>query len=266
MGRDILKDFSTSLLIQAMEENLQGAWIRLGRGLGAVVYDEAEVLWFLSGLPFHITNGIVRTSFPTDTLEERLKQFTSYHVPMVWLISPSTQPANLSSHLESNGWILEEAPGMAVDLLTLNEGLLWPLDLTIVRVNEAEQLKAWLRVMIVGSDIPDDGLAFLLDLATRQTQLADPAVHYYLGLLDGQPVATSLLYLGAGVAGIYSVTTLPEVRRRGIASRLTLAPLLEARAQGYHIGILQSSAMGLNLYRRLGFRAYCTFKAYFWQG
>ena len=75
-----------------------------------------------------------------------------------------------------------------------------------------------------------------------------------------------MLYLGAGVAGIYNVATLQEVRRQGIGSALTVAPLLQARAWGYHIGTLQSTPMGLHLYYRLGFREYCTFQAYFWQG
>ncbi len=42
--------------------------------------------------------------------------------------------------------------------------------------------------------------------------------------------------------------------------------MLEARAWGYRIGTLQSTPTGLNLYRRLGFREYCTFQAYLWQG
>ena len=41
MMQEILDDFSVSSLLNAMEANVQEAWIRLGRGLGAVVHDEA---------------------------------------------------------------------------------------------------------------------------------------------------------------------------------------------------------------------------------
>jgi ribosomal protein S18 acetylase RimI-like enzyme len=84
-----------------------------------------------------------------------------------------------------------------------------------------------------------------------------------LGMLNDRPVATSLLYLGEGVTGIYDVATLPDFRRQGIGEALTVVPLLQARTLGYRIGVLQASPMGLNLYRRLGFREYCTFQAYF---
>jgi predicted acetyltransferase len=68
------------------------------------------------------------------------------------------------------------------------------------------------------------------------------------------------------MAGIYNVATLPELRKQGIGTALTVAPLLDARAWGYQIGTLQSTQMGLHLYRRLGFQEYCTFNAYFWSG
>jgi GNAT superfamily N-acetyltransferase len=64
---------------------------------------------------------------------------------------------------------------------------------------------------------------------------------------------------------IYNVATLPEARGRGIGTALPVAPLLAARAKGYRFGILQSTKMGLNVYRRLGFQKYCTFSFYFWQ-
>ncbi len=71
-----LEDFSRSSLLKAMEENVHQAWIRLGHGLEAEMHEEPEVLWFLSRLPFHLANGIVRTHFPEHVMEERLKQYT----------------------------------------------------------------------------------------------------------------------------------------------------------------------------------------------
>ncbi len=152
---------------------------------------------------------------------------------------------------------------MAVDLRSLDEHLTLPSHLTLQRVSDTEMLKTWLAIMTVGSEIPEDGLTLLLDIVTKHDFKDDASVHYYLGVLGDQPVATSLLYLGCGVAGIYNVATLLGFRRQGIGRALTVAPLLEARTWGYRIGTLQSSPMGLNLYRRLGFREYCTFDAYF---
>ena len=266
----MLGDLSIPPLLRAMEANVHEAWIRLGRVLGAVVYDEPELLWFLSGLPIHLANGIVRTHFPPDmgedTFEKRLGQLTAHHVPMAWLIGPSTSPMDLGSRLEKQGWMHDDAaPGMAIDLRSLDEHLSLPARLTIQRVSDEETLRTWLHVMTVGSEIPGEGLALLLELVTKHGFKGDAAVHYYLGILGDTPVATSLLYLGGGVAGIYNVATLPAVRRQGIGGALTVAPLLEAREWGYRIGILQSTPAGLNLYRRLGFREYCMFHAYFWQ-
>ena len=68
------------------------------------------------------------------------------------------------------------------------------------------------------------------------------------------------------MAGIYALATVPEARGQGLGVALTLAPLLEARAMGYRIGVLASSEMALGLYRRVGFREYCEFHIYFWSG
>jgi ribosomal protein S18 acetylase RimI-like enzyme len=76
----------------------------------------------------------------------------------------------------------------------------------------------------------------------------------YLGYLDGVPVSSNFLIYGEDVVGLYKIATLPDYGRRGIGTALTLMPLYDARDKGYTIAILQSSGMGINLYKRLGFK------------
>jgi predicted acetyltransferase len=67
-------------------------------------------------------------------------------------------------------------------------------------------------------------------------------------------VATSILFNGAGVVGIYGVGTIPQARHRGVGAAMTLESLLDAHQQGYHFAVLFSSRMGYSVYKRLGFR------------
>ncbi len=88
---------------------------------------------------------------------------------------------------------------------------------------------------------------------------------HYLGVINGIPVATTSLFLGAGVAGIYFVLTADSVRRQGIGAAIIIAALREARQLGYRIGVLGASSMGYAVYQRLGFREDCKIGIYEWR-
>jgi ribosomal protein S18 acetylase RimI-like enzyme len=62
---------------------------------------------------------------------------------------------------------------------------------------------------------------------------------------------------------MYCVATLPEARGKGIGAAVTLKPLQEARAAGYRVGVLQSSELGFNVYKKLGFRHLCQIENFF---
>ena len=63
-------------------------------------------------------------------------------------------------------------------------------------------------------------------LATAGIEPEGPMRHY-VGLLDGEPVGASSLMLAAGVASLQLVATVPQVRRRGVGTTMSLAPDLQ---------------------------------------
>jgi ribosomal protein S18 acetylase RimI-like enzyme len=80
--------------------------------------------------------------------------------------------------------------------------------------------------------------------------------------LDGEPVAAAALFIGAGVAGIYNVCTVPEARGHGIGTAVTAVALDAAVADGLDLAVLGASDKGYSVYRRLGFRDVSRLRSY----
>lgn len=265
---DILKDHSSPALVAAIKANLFEWYRYLGRSPEAGFRDSPEVTWLLTGFPDAFVNAILRTRAEMDNvdqiIEETLAHFRARDVTTFsWWTEPDAQPADLGEHLMAHGLVYTDGPpGMAADLLELNEDLPEPAGLTIERVEDIETLKKWAYASIIGFGLPETHVDAWFELFAGLG--FDLPLRNYVGILDGEPVSTTELFLAEGVAGIYVVTTVPEARRRGIGAALTLAALREARAIGYRIGILHSSSMGLGVYRRLGFEEYCKMGHYQW--
>ena len=153
---------------------------------------------------------------------------------------------------------------MAVDLKALNESLHRPPGFEVELVNDAKSLQKWSEVLTAAFPLPEFVARPMFDFCfTLGFGKTSPMRNYY-GRLNGEVIATSSLFLGAGVAGIYNVATLPKARRQGIGIAMTLEPLCEARALGYRVGILSSSQLGVGVYRKLGFKEYCKIGQYSW--
>jgi GNAT superfamily N-acetyltransferase len=142
---------------------------------------------------------------------------------------------------------------MAADLSELNQTTKDIPGLTVDRVVDTAGLSAWMDIWMR----LDDG-----ERESREQLYAslgldgERQLRHYLAKLDGQPVATSQLFLGSEAAGIYCVTSIPEVQRRGIGTAVVLAPLLEARALGYYVAVLGPTPEAQGMYARMGFELF----------
>jgi ribosomal protein S18 acetylase RimI-like enzyme len=85
----------------------------------------------------------------------------------------------------------------------------------------------------------------------------------YVGYVDGEPVSTAAIVLGADALGVYNVATLPEHQFRGYGEAVMRHALDDARRlTGVEQTILQSTPAGLKLYRRMGYREVTTVGVY----
>ncbi|UCG69460.1 MAG: GNAT family N-acetyltransferase [Thermoplasmata archaeon] len=198
-------------------------------------------------------------------IEENIEYFKRSRLPWIWWIGPSSKPKDLGKHLVDYGFIHRyDMPGMVIELQTNSVSVSTPEKFNIIRVKDIDTLKIWVKIasicfpMVIGK-FKDDFFKFESSIGFRNDRIS------YVGYLEGEPVASSTVFLCSGVAGIYNVGTVPEARRKGIGTAMTWIPLKHAVSSGYKVGILHSSRMGYRLYRKMGFNRCCMIGNYMWQ-
>jgi ribosomal protein S18 acetylase RimI-like enzyme len=264
---NILTDVSDAALVTAIRANLCDFFRLLSRGDPAEHFETKRFTRWYSAAPHPWFTGALSSDHPKAGDEafvaEVIEHFRQKGVnTFTWWLEPHLRPSDWESVLSAHGFgFSDDTPGMAVDLQTLNQALPAVDGLEIHTVTDAESLHTWIKVFIYGYGLPPAWESMVYEMYLKLG--LDLPARNYLGYLNGKPVSTSSLFLGGGAAGIYSVATLPEARGKGLGAALTLQPLLDAREMGYHAGVLQSSDMGFNIYKKLGFRHLCQIENFY---
>ena len=249
-------------------------WIELLRYWGNVpsvkIQDDNRVLRIDLGPDFGGWNCVSHLDVaPREAdrmIEESISYFRSYKRPFLWYVTPSTRPRDLAGRLESHGFThVADNPGMAADIEELADGPPMPSGFSLEPVEDKGALRRFFDIWTAGYGYPEFIKEPFIRLYADIGFNPERPDLLYLGYLNGKPVATSMLLLEGSTAGIWWVAVLPEARRRGIGTVMTIKPLMEARSRGIRHTVLISSKMGLSLYRRLGFREYTKLSYYVWE-
>ncbi len=237
-----------------------------GRGPGCEVHEERGVTWFITGIRDPLLNGVMTARLAPEEVGRRvddlLMEFRRRRLPLEWTVGSSTVPQDLGRHLRVKG--LDHVlvvPGMAMDLSTLPDEPV-PPNLTIEPVGSRAELETFLRIFLSTFQIDEAIVPRFLEVRMGLPPDHEEKSVAFLGRLNGRAVASAELFVSGGVAGLYSVGTLPAARGRGIGRAMTIAALREGKERGYRVGALQGTAMGVPVYRRLGFREYGQFEIY----
>jgi len=273
----ILTHPTESELANAVQENL----FALFRAMAEVLPD-GEIVEN-NRLGCHLTfptnpmfKGVWQTRLSDDeadkAIDETLAWFKARNAPfMFWWTGPGTTPTDLDARLRARGLLdmaeqqqelaagihqtEQGAPGMVADLHQVDESLLkkTPPGFVIKEITTESELYDFKKVFVETYEIPEWAGQAWVD-ASLSAGIGNTPWRMYVGYLDGEPVATNMLFNGAGVASVYAVATLPSAQGRGIGAAITLKPLLDAREMGYRFGVLFATEMGIRVYQRIGFR------------
>jgi GNAT superfamily N-acetyltransferase len=220
----------------------------------------------VSARQFSLCNVVLEARLDSTGLDERIAEtlvpYRKSGVNVMWKLGPSTRPHDLDARLVAHGFRVRPAlHGMALRITGEASVPIAVPGLLVREVTDVGLLDLWRRAVDRGFRWPSYGAQDLADnLGHFFGSSSERPFVAYVGISGGQPVASSLVFFGAGVAGIYHVSTVPEHRRRGVGAAVTGAALRDAHTRGYRVAILHATEMGAPIYRRLGFRDVCIVK------
>ncbi len=220
--------------IRALENNFWSLWARFGKGPGCVLHETSNVLWFETPIPLLPYNFVLRFSAEVNVDEQIGAIFGAFDirsVPFLWMIYPSSRPADLDSRLIARGFA--EVELIEGTTLSLKRALPIPSlsrDFDILEVGPQSGISQFLDLVFWRWDISHQYHEQIVGMS-RQFEIGAPGsqIRCWIARENEVPVAKLLLNCDGESAGIYAVATKPEFRGAGLARALTLTALSAAR-------------------------------------
>lgn len=255
-------DISGEIIANLIEYNTAKFFLNLGCLNDDEICDTPEIKYiFTRNWQSRVFMANFNELSASSSIMQVISRIKELNIHILWFVSPMSCPKNLQSILKDHGFKYQnEWNAMAIDLKSVPESFNIPEGMEIKEVRDLGELKTWTDILVESFEFPKIAASYKKYFINAG--LENLNFHYYLGFLNGKPVATSVLFNGKGAAGIFYIGTLPKVRRQGIAKAMVNYLLSEAKNRGYDISILQASEMGYPLYKNIGFKKYYTTKIY----
>jgi GNAT superfamily N-acetyltransferase len=240
-------------------------WEALGRALAdrfeGRVTDDTRVFRYRTGLHSGFLNSVLRADTSAEDVDEFAAEQRGWFpegLPWRWIVGPGSSPADLEDRLRAMGFEARwpPMPAMAIDLESFDATAWVAPGAPVTEILDAAALEDWLNVRRVNLHLDEPTMAAWRRAHGEMGLGPTSMLRQFTGRLNGRPVANCTLFLDpdSGTAGIYHVDVLDDVRGRGFGKAVTAAALGQAAAQGYGLGVLTASPLGVPVYLRLGFR------------
>lgn len=231
---------------QALEDNMLGHFSYLPKHEADMeVIEDNDMTVINSHCHSDMFNIICKIKTQSlDHLTKAVRAFTTKQFPFACWVGFDSEPHSLKTNLEQlNLHCTEQERGMAINLTQLVNKAPYK-DLEIRSINDEGDLQDF--VDVIANLVPNEAEAIkrFYQKSSRFILAEDSPIKLFVGYINHKPIASSRLFCYAGIAGIWDIVTLPQARRKGIATDMTLKALHVGKQLGYQFGVLTASEEG----------------------
>jgi GNAT superfamily N-acetyltransferase len=250
-------------IIHAMQENMFAHMLFFPEQLPSFAVLKAQGLTLVdSGLANDSFNLVFNARLKQnafDIVESTVDHFKRESLPFSWWVSPDDFPIELPELLAHAGLKLAQKNiGMylSIEDHAYEQGIL-----RIERVLDETCMQDFTEVALDYMGHTPAAKAYYDQLSLFPFS-QDDCEQLYVGYLDEEPVTIGILTLHSKVAGIHSLITREQQRRRGFGTAMVQELLMRAQIAEYAIAVLQAHKDAINLYAHIGFEPLCEFYEY----
>lgn len=216
-----------------------------------------SVIAAFSGIPAGFCNRIFVVDTPDEGALERAVEWMETKESPYWVTVTEQARQAIPNRVASIPLTdLGAEPAMVLDSLDKLPGRSSPA--AIDRVRENSDLDDFVSVHMQSFGLPEDIIRKVAD----ESLIDEECAPMFVGRIDDEPVACGQTAITGTTAGVYNVGVVEEHRRKGIGEAMTWEVLRAGKEAGCHIGVLQSSEMGLSVYQRMGFETVFEYNYY----
>lgn len=202
------------------------------------------------------TNRVCNKATPIDQEIQTIKSFFG-ETPFTWVVD-ANDIESIKKLEQNNLQYKASYPAMSLNLSDL-QAAEYPKEITIKTV-DANDKHLWIGIISKSFNYPEHELSKVANLFSKQ--ISSENLKMYLGYYNNQAAAACLVIKHEDIVTMHWVSTLPEMRNKGLGFAITIKALRDAKESGAREAILLSSVLGKPIYNRLGFQEYNLYKIY----
>jgi GNAT superfamily N-acetyltransferase len=203
-------------------------------------------------------NRVLHSGTPTATEIAAAKAFFNNR-PFTWLINVS-DIASQKIVEDNNLHYKISCTAMRAHLDTMphqqhSDDIL----VTSIDLNDALLVDTW--ATLVTTSFPLDKAQLVQAFSTLKNQIISPHLRIYLGFYKEKVVTTAMVIQHGDTISFHLIGTLPEFRKKGLASAVIHTALSDATKAGCKQAVLLSITDS-SLFKKIGFKAFAAYKIY----